>query len=72
MVQILRNRFGATFANIFAEDVVNAGLTTPAAMDVILMSNRYDAAPETNDFRTFVAHGIMPVTRRFPNGTRNL
>ena len=51
-----------TFANIFAEDVVKAGLTTPAAVDVILMSNRYDAAPETNDFRTLVAQGIMPVT----------
>ena len=55
-----------TFANIFAEDVANAALTTPAAMDVILMSNRYDAAPETNDFRTFVAHGIMPVTPPLP------
>jgi hypothetical protein len=35
-------------------------------MDVILMSNRYDAAPETNDFRTFVAHGVMPVTPPLP------
>ena len=59
-----------TFANIFAEDIVNAGLTTPAAMDVILMSNRYDAAPETNDFRTFVAHGVMPVTPPLPSMER--
>jgi len=57
-----RTDLAQTFANIFAEDVVKAGLTTPAAIDVILMSNRYDAAPETNDFRTLVAHGIMPVT----------
>jgi hypothetical protein len=31
-------------------------------MDIILMSNHYDEVPETKDFRTFVAHGIMPVT----------
>jgi len=55
-----------TFANIFAQDVLNANLTTPAAMDVILMSNRFDAVPETNDFRTFVAHGVMPVTPPTP------
>ena len=51
-----------TFANIFAQDVLDARLSSPAAMDIILMSNHYDAVPETQDFRTFVAHGIMPVT----------
>lgn len=50
-----------TFANIFADDIIKRGLTSPAAMDVILMSNQYRSAPETEDFRTFIAHGIMPV-----------